>query len=185
MNDKMTKSERVEITQLIRKRERVMKKLASERAAQMVAEFEEKSAAIYSFDQDEVWAKAVEEAQKVVDQANKTIAERCLELGIPPEFAPSLSFGWRGRGQNEVASRRAELRRVAASQIKAIEADAVSKIERMSLEAQTAVVAHGLESDAAKNFLDKMPGLEALMPSVDVESVKQLRDKKKQRDGWA
>ena len=45
----MTKSERSELGQLIRKRERVMKAAAAERAAQMIAELDTQSAAIYSF----------------------------------------------------------------------------------------------------------------------------------------
>lgn len=184
MSDKMTKSERSELGQLIRKRERVMKCLASERAAAMLAEFDAQSATIYSFDQDETWKKSAEEAQKIVDEANETIAARCKEMGIPKEFAPSLAFGWMERGQNMVASRRAEFRRMAKSRIAAIEKEAVSKIERLSLTAQTEVIANGLESAAARQFLERMPELESMMPAINAMELKQIQDAKSKASDW-
>lgn len=178
VDNKMTKSERTELGQLIRKRERVMKCQATERAAQMLAEFENQCAQIYSFDDDEVWKKSTEEAGQIVAEANETIKARCKELGIPPEFAPSLTFGWYGRGQNAVASRRAELRKVAKSKIAVIERETHTKIERISLAAQTEVIANGLVSVAAREFLEAMPSLEVLMPSIDAKEIKLITDKK-------
>ena len=70
-------------------------------------------ATVYTFDQDEVWQKATQEAQRVVQESQATIAKRCKELGIPHAFAPSISASWQGRGENMLAMRRAELRRVA------------------------------------------------------------------------
>lgn len=177
---RMTKSERVELGQLIRKRERVMRSLAAERAANMMAEFDQQSATIYKFDQDEVWEESTKAAQAVVDDANKKIAVRCMELGIPEEFAPSIDFGWCGRGENAVASRRTELRRMAASRVKAIELETLTKIERLSLQAQTEVIANGLVSKASRQFLENMPSLEVLMPALDVNEIKRLQDKKLQ-----
>src|SRR5436189_347705 len=110
MSEKMTKTERSELGQLIRKRERVLKSQATERAALMLANFDAQSARIYSFDDDEVWEKATQEAQKIVAESNAKIKTRCRELGIPSEFAPSLDLEWYDRGQNAVASRRTELR---------------------------------------------------------------------------
>jgi isoleucyl-tRNA synthetase len=176
---KMTKMERVELTQLVRKRERVLKASAEQRAYEMLAAFEQQSAAIYSFDQEEIWENATKEAQKVVAEANKRIAERCKEMGIPEEFAPGLHLGWNDRGQNAVAGRRAELRRVAKSKIDAIQQETKTRIERMSLDAQTAIVATGLESSAAKAFLNDMPTIDALMPLLDITQVKQVTDQKR------
>lgn len=174
----MTKSERSELGQLIRKREKVMKSQAAERAAQMLAEFDTQSAQIYSFDDDKVWSQANALAEKAIDESNKKISARCKELGIPSEFSPHLEMGWRERGQNEVAGRRAELRRMASSRIKAIEAETCRKIEQMSLIAQTEVIANGLRSQAAREFLEKMPSLETLMPKLDAFELKRISDKK-------
>jgi len=175
---RMTKGERTELGQLIRKRERVMKAAASQRSAEMIAELDRQLATIYSFDDDEVWKQAVNIANEAVVAANATIADRCKELGIPAEFAPGLNFGWYGRGNTAVASRRAELRRLAKSRIEAMEKDAATKIERLSLEAQTEVIANGLESEAAKIFLSNMAPVETLMPMLDVQEVKALVDQK-------
>lgn len=170
----MTKAERDQLLQLVKKREKVMKTKAQERSAVLLAEFDAQSAKIHHYDEDDVWRRAQEEAQAAVEKARTTIAARCQKLGIPAEFAPDMQVYWHGRGQNAVAERRAELRRAAQSRIQAIEKEALSKIESMSLEAQTEIVAHGLESDAAKAFLHEMPKLEALMPPVQVAEIQSL-----------
>lgn len=179
--EKMTKGERAELGQLIRKRERVMKADAAQRGAEMLAEFDQKSAAIYSFDDDANWAKAEAEARTVVQEANKLIQQRAKELGIPEQFSPGLYFSWQGRGENASKARRAELRRVAVSRIDALLLEAKTKIERMALAALTEVVANGLESAAAKDFLEKMPALTALMPSLDVLQINAQNDQSHER----
>lgn len=170
----MTRQERAEIGALIRKRERVMKAAASERAAAMMAEFEQQCASVYSFNDDEVWKAAAEQAKKVVADAQAVIADRCAELGIPKEFAPGIDVRWYERGQNAVKQRREELRRVAKSRIEAIEKEAVTKIERASLEAQSEVMISGLETDAAKLFLSNMKSVDELMPSLAMSDVTLL-----------
>ena len=176
----MTKGERDQLLQLVKKRERVMKVKASERSATLLAEFDIQSAKIYHWDEDSVWAKVKEEAEAAIERAQIQIAARCKELGIPVEFSPGLQMFWHGRGHNEAASRRQELRRAAKSKIEAIEKEAISKIESMSLDAQTQIVAHGLESEAAKLFLESMPALEKLMPSVVVTEIQALVETKRQ-----
>lgn len=172
----MTKGERTELLQLIRKRERVMVASARERAATMLADFEQQCASIYAFDDDEVWERATRDAEAAVAAAQEQVAARCQELGIPKEFAPGLQFAWYGRGQNAVAARRAELRRVAKKRIEAIEAEAVAKIERLSLAAQTDLLSRGLETDAARTFLQDLNTVEALMPAVSAVELKALVD---------
>lgn len=174
--NRMTKGERTELLQLIRKRERVMTASAHERAAAMLAEFEKQCASIYSFDDDAVWAAAMIEAEATVARTQAAIAERCRELGIPKEFAPGIACGWYGRGQSAVAQRRGELRRVAKTKIAAIEAEAVAKIERLSLDAQTDLLAKGLETDGARAFLSDMQSVEALMPAIDAVEIKAIVD---------
>jgi len=172
----MTKGERDQLLQLIKKREKVMKVKAAERSAALLAEFDAQSAKIHHWDEDAVWARVREEAEKAVASAQEAIQARCRELGIPVEFAPGLHVYWTGRGQNASRERRGELRRAAISKIEAIEKEAISKIESMSLDAQTQIVAHGLESDAAKAFLEAMPLLETLMPPVVMTEIQSLVD---------
>lgn len=170
----MTKGERADLLSLVKKREKVMRAQAVERSAALLAEFDAQSAKIYSYDDDATWQALHAEAQAAVDKANEEIAKRAKERGIPAEFAPGLAFGWHGRGHNAVADRRAELRRAAKSKIEALEKEAITKIERLSLTAQTEIVASGLDSDSAKAFLDAMPKLEALMPPIEIGEIQTL-----------
>src|SRR4051812_2963912 len=103
----MTRAERSELGALIRKREKVLKSQAGGRSARLMAEFETQAAQIYSFNDDEVWAKATEAAGEAVKKAQALVKQRCDKLGIPAEFQPSLSFGWTGRGPGAVAWRQA------------------------------------------------------------------------------
>lgn len=172
----MTKAEVAQLGLLIRKREKVMKAQATQRSAELLAEFDAHSAKIYHWDDDEVWAKAKAEAEAAIAEANAKIAERCKQYGIPAEFAPGVQFFWHGRGHNAAAQRRAELRRAAKSRIEALEAQAIARIEQVSLQAQTDVISQGLESDSAKLFLKSMPTMEALMPPLDVPEIQKLVD---------
>jgi len=174
----MTKGERDQLLQLVKKREKVMKVKAQERSAILLAEFDAQSAKIHHWDDDPTWAEVKAETDRAIEKAQIAIAARCSELGIPAEFAPGLQMFWHGRGHNGVAERRTELRRAAKSKVEAIEKEALSKIEQFSLEAQTQIIAHGLESEAAKLFLEQMPALEALMPPLDIEPIQQLVDSK-------
>lgn len=174
MVDGMTKGERTELGQLIRKQERVMKAAASERSAKLMAEFEQQMDETFSFNDDAVWKAAFDSAKEIMAEANRRIAARAAELGIPAEFAPSLAFGWMERGQNAAKSRREELRRIAKRKIEAMETEARTKIEGMSLGAQTEVITHGMKSDAARAFLEKMPSLDSLMPSVTQADIAKL-----------
>lgn len=175
----ITKAERQELGQLIRKRERVMKSQAQERSAALLAEFDASSAKIYHWDADPIWKQAQAEAKIAIEAAQLTIAARCAELGIPAEFAPGLEFYWHGRGHNAVAERRTELRRAAKSKIEAMEREAITRIERISLQAQTEVIANGLQSEAAKAFLDAMPSVEALMPPIEMGEIQSLVETKR------
>lgn len=167
----MSKGEREELQRLVRNRARVLKSAAKERSAKMLAEFESEMAASYSFDHDEVWKEAYELAQREVAKAQQAVARRCAALGIPAEFAPGLSLAWVGRSQNAVASRRAELRRVATTRIAALESEALLEIDRRSLESQEALAVAGLTSDAAKAFLERLPPIETLMPALSFEAI--------------
>jgi len=168
----MTSKERSELLALVRARARVAKAETDERAAALIADYERQSATIFSFDQDHVWKEAMQKAEDAAREAQRQVTARCNELGIPPAFQPGVfSAGWYGRGQNGVASRRAELRRVAETKIEALRKAAVTQIERKSVELQEQIVAEGLTSDSAKTFLEAMPTVVSLMPVLDVQRL--------------
>lgn len=168
----MTKGEREDLQRLIRQREKVLKSAAKARSAELLADFESQMAAEYRFDDDAIWAAAAKAAEAEVAKAQARVAERCRELGIPKEFAPSLGLTWRNRGyQNAVKERRIELRKAAETQIAALEQQAIVRIELSSSEAQLELARAGLSSEAALGFLDRLPAVESLMPALTYQEV--------------
>jgi hypothetical protein len=65
----MTKGEREDLQRLVRQREKVLKSPAKQRSAELLAEFENQIGQEYFFDQDEVWQKAMELADREVRKA--------------------------------------------------------------------------------------------------------------------
>jgi len=168
----MTKGEREDLQRLIRQREKVLKDAARQRSAELLADFENQMGSEYSFDQDEVWAKATEIANREVAKMQKTIAARCHELGIPDRFAPNLHLHWSARGyDNVIEKRKKELRRMAQSRIEAIESAAMVEIGMQSVQAQTEIAMHGLTSDGAKAFIERLPKIEDLMPRLAFDEI--------------
>ena len=169
----MTKGEREDLIRLIKQREKVAKTAAEQRSAAMLAEFEQQVSAVHAFDTNDVWRAAVEAAQAAAKEAMKKVAAESDKLGIPKEFQPQLGFSWARRGENEYQARRTELRRVAKAEIDALEKVARVQIEQASVQAQTEVIAHGLSSAAAIEFLRNMPAIDTMMPALDVSAIQQ------------
>lgn len=177
----MTRGERADMAQLVRKREKVMRASARERSLALLAEFEAQMATIHSFDDDDVWAEAMKECGAAVEAARKKVAKRCKKLGIPDEMAPIIQFGWYGRGHTMLQERQAELRRVAKAKVASMEAEAFTRIERASLDAQEKILALGLESAAARSLLESLPKITDLMPPIEVGEIQLLLETKKKQ----
>jgi hypothetical protein len=168
----MTKYEREDLQRLIRQREKVLKSAAKQRSAELIADFENQMGQEYAFDQDAVWRQAKKIADTFVAKAKKQIAARCRELGIPEQFSPGLQLHWHVRGYgNSLDKRRAELRIMAKTRVEAIERKAITDIEMSCLEAQTAIAVAGLTSGAARQFIEKLPNIEMLMPALSFAEI--------------
>jgi len=178
----MTKSERADLARLARMREKAAKGQVEQRAAELLADATAKLSAIYRVD-DAAWADVTAAAKAAAVEADREVAKRCEALGIPPEFRPSLSLAWYGRGQNAMAERRQELRATARSRIEAEAKRARAAIEAASLEIQTQILSDGLTSEAARGFLESMPSPAELMPAVDIQSLDEARAAKAARRG--
>lgn len=169
-----------DLSMIIRDRTKVLRAHAEEQAAACMADFEKQMATVYTFDQDEVWQKATLAAQRVVQESQMAIAKRCRELGIPPTFAPSISASWQGRGENMLAARRTELRRVAKTSIDAMTKAAITKIEKQALDLRTQVVGMGLLSPDAKMFLESLAPVEESMRALDFGEIEKKLEKEQQ-----
>ena len=172
----MTKTERNDLGKLIRQREKLMKTATTQRSAELLADFERQLGTVYHFDDDEIWKEAEAIATRAVTAAQAQITDRCEELGIPREFAPSINSRWFDRGQNASRERRAELRKMAQTRIAALERTARTQIETLSVAAQTELIAGSLASLAAKEILAQLPSAESLMPRLDMSEVRALVD---------
>ncbi len=161
-----SKSEREELTRYSRRREAVAVEEAKARSEHLLADFELQMATCYKPD-DDAWASIVAEAKGIVAEANAHIAAKCRESGIPAEVAPQLNLGWASRGENMLKERRAELRKVAQTQLAAEERRAVAEIKRRCVEFEGLVLSGGLESEEARELLASMPAVADLMPPLD------------------
>lgn len=181
----MTKGEREDLIRLVKQRERVAKTAAEQRSSAMLAEFEQKISAIHSFATNEVWSAAVQACGDAAKKAAAEIEAEADRLGIPKEFQPKIDFHWARRGENEYKQRRDELRRVAKTEIDALEKMARVQIESESVRAQTEIIANGLNSQAAIEFLNRLPAIESMMPALDVTAIQQkLAEKARATGGY-
>lgn len=169
----LSRHETHDLGMIIKERAKVLRAHVEERVAVCMADFESKLAAVYDFDRDDVWRKAVAEAREVAAESQAKIAARCAALGIPEQFAPSLSVEWHARGENAITSRRTELRRVAKSRIEAMARAAVTKIEHQSLDLRTQIVAMGLLSPEARLFLESLAPVDEAMRSLEFRDVER------------
>jgi hypothetical protein len=168
----MTRNEIEDLQRLIRQREKVLKSAAKQRAAEVLADFENQMGQKYSFDDDHVWAESTKIANAAVAKAQEQIKARCREIGIPDQFAPSLQIGWQSRNSSvAVKERRAELRKMAVTAIEAQEQKAKTQIELSCLKAQENLALAGLATDVARGFIESLPSVEELMPRLSFAEV--------------
>jgi hypothetical protein len=171
--DGMSRRDREDLLKLARARERVAKSGIKHRAAELLAQVEEELSAIYR-ERDPRWAAITDEAERVVAEADAAIAAKCRDLGIRESFRPGLHLNWWSRGENASRERRVELRRLAERRIAALAQGAQTAIERASVDVQTHLLAGGLETAAARAFLDSMPTPAGLMPPIPVAELEAL-----------
>ena len=181
---RMTKAERDDLIRLVKQRERLAKTAAKQRSAAMLAEFEQKISAIHDFATNDVWKAATDAAVEAANRANEEVDAEAARLGIPKEFRPTIRFVWNRRGQAEYEERRNELRKVAKAEIDALEKVALVQVETESVKAQTEIIANGLASPDAIAFLQSLPDVEKLMPTLDAADIqRKLAEQARQKGG--
>jgi hypothetical protein len=159
---------------VLRRREKVALAEAEAYQAELLADFERKIAAIYKPSDHPVWQKAHADAANAVAVAREKIEATFKDLGIPEDWAPDLSLGWHGRGENAARERRAELRRVAQSEAEKRCLVAQAEIKRRTVEMETRIVAASLSSAAAQTLLTEMPTPAQLMPELDLQAIEDI-----------
>jgi hypothetical protein len=168
----ITKSEREELYRNLKERQKLLKAGTKMRNTELKADFENHMGQEYRFDQDEVWKQAVQAVKPQVHKAQEAMAARCRELGIPKEFAPTITLNWSGRGYGNALERdKAEKRRMAYTAIDAMQQRADLKIDQAILEAHTNIAASALTSETALARFASLPSVEALMPPPNFAEI--------------
>lgn len=163
----LSRRDRDDLAKLARHRSRLAKAGVAAVAAELLADVESKLAAEFS-SRDAMWSEATQLARQAVADANAVVQQMCEERGIPKDLRPSIEVGWRSRGANTTPARRAELRKVAQARIEHMSRTAKLAIEAQEVETVAALLTGGLDSSAAREFLDRMPDPRTLMPQLEV-----------------
>jgi hypothetical protein len=166
----ISRSDRTELARIVRMRAKVARNSIEARKAELLANFEDQLAAEYDFD-DARWRVITDAAKRAVDEADAQVAAICDEVGIPADFRPRLNIVWYDRGKNAVAQRRAELRNTATARLDAMGKAAKVAIDHTELDACTELAAGALESDQARDWLERLPTVESLMPRISLPEI--------------
>ena len=151
---------------------KVAKSAVKERSAHVLAIGEQQLSAQYDRG-DAFWADAMSSLDEATAVARSVVNERCDALGIPAEFRPTIDVLWFRRGENGMASRRAELRTLLQAQVAAMAQTALARIDRLTAEVQVALLTCQLQEDAARVVAREMPSIDELIPLVSLDSPAQ------------
>jgi hypothetical protein len=162
---RMTAAERTDLCKLVRLNAKVAKDDAEARGKQLLADAEARLATVFKAE-DDWWADITDHVNRVVAEADQAVAALSRERGIAEEFRPSIHWGFYGRGENAIAARRAELRKVAQADVAARVKAAQVEIDRKAAQQMTGITQAGLTSAEAKAFISAMPKPEELLPPL-------------------
>jgi hypothetical protein len=163
--------ERESLERLSRDVEQLAKADADVRAKELATDFEQQLAAIYSFDQQPVWEEAHRLADVAVNQAQSQIAEECVKLRIPREFAPRINLHCDDCGENASKKRRAELRKAAYTKIEVLNKAAKTQISLAASKRRIRLMSGPLDSDEATKFSESMPTALEMMPKLSLNEI--------------
>jgi hypothetical protein len=175
---RISKSELETIGRALRANVKAAKNTIAALGPKLKAEFEVQLMATYPASGDPVWQDALQKVYKEYEIQEERVRERCKELGIPQRFWPRLSPpGWRDSWQSQCADfkdLRAEMRRLAGIQIDDMLKSRLAKLELDSANIQFEMATHGCITDAAKEFLRKLPKIDEMVAPVGVSEIEAL-----------
>lgn len=175
MAGRMNASERASLRQVVRSRCKVLRADVSARAAELTTEISEKVAAEFA-GRDKRIGDMNEVIAGIIDQANKDIREQCTnlqkELGgvelvaLHGGMIPGLIFSAQGRDKMRMRMRLEEQLHVQVTR-------ALRTIESQEADLLQALAVDGLETDAARDFLGRIPTVGELVPTSRIMEIGQ------------
>lgn len=165
----LSRAEQQDLLRIVRQRAKLSCSQLEAHGARLLADFEAEVAAQYSVS-SEAWADLTAAAKAACQAADAELARRCQELGVRPEFRPSISMSWYARGANADKERRTELRRVAQSRVAAGIKAAKVAISAAELEASERIIVTSLRG-AAQEVLESIPTPADLLAPLDLDAI--------------
>jgi hypothetical protein len=171
---RMTKSEMDVISRALRAKVKAATNAILALAPKLLAEFEVQLNVEYPPSGDPVWMDALNRVYKEYEIQRARVEARCKELRIPEPFRPELTRpGWKSSAP-DFKDYRAEMRRLAFIQIDDMIKSRLALLERDSADIIYELAVHGCVSDAAHEFLAKLPTIESLIPKLKVSEVEAM-----------
>ncbi len=162
----ITARERTELRSLIRQRFKVLRTDVKARETELLAELHQRINERFA-DQDHAWAAAYDRIRQAVNDVNRSANDELRALdperhpaGSEHEYVVIRLFSTR---PNE--GERHQLFNTGRMRIETQVRKAALELERQEADLLTRLVADGLESDEAKNFLGQIPTVGELVPA--------------------
>jgi hypothetical protein len=175
-NGRMKQSEIKHVSQALRARVKAARATIIALGPKLKATFEAEVSRRYPAKGDPVWLDAMKKLNQATEAQRARVAERSEELGIPHRFRPDIS-GPRWSDWHDCQGYkglRAELCRVANLQIDDMLKTRLAEMERDSADIQFEIASQGCVTDAAKEFMAKLPSIDALIPAITMDEVQAL-----------
>lgn len=182
MADGMTRKDREQLVQVAKMRARVAKGSIDQRELALKGQIEDELQALFETE-SEMAERAMQRAQAVARTAQAELDQWLDEHEVPSRMRPRIGVAdpSRGYGDETIASRRAALRTLATARVRALGAQAKVELDRACADTVTALIAGGLDSEAARQMLDQMPTIDQLMLAPSVAELEAVHDEQRQQ----
>jgi hypothetical protein len=178
---KLTAREIDGLLKILRVNVKAAKASISSRASDLKAAYEIQLNTLYPPSGDPLWNAEYQAALAEWKPRAARIEARAIELGIGTRFRPRLiPPSWAYGGEQLFKDLRVERRRIAHAQIDAKLKGDIEEMERKSAAAQMEIISNGFVTDAAREFMQKLPSIDQFVPSLKVEELVALIEGKNQ-----
>jgi hypothetical protein len=172
---KLTAAERDGLLKILRANVKAAKATILGREAELKAAFEIQLDTRYPPDGDPLWIAEYEAAVRECQVHIDRIEQRCNELGIGTRYRPHLHPpSWSYGGEQLFSDLRADRRRVAHAQIAEKLKHDCEELERKSAIVIGEIIANGFVTEAAQEFLAKLPTPDGLVPPLRLKELASL-----------
>jgi hypothetical protein len=181
----INKSELEAINRALRANVKAAKATIIALGPKLKAEFEVQLNVTYPASGDSVWKEALNEVYACYQIQQARVEARCQELKIPERFRPQLcppgwNDGWQ-RSCSDFKDLRSEMRRLAGIQIDDMLKSRLAQLELDSANIQFEIASQGCITEAAQEFLKRLPAIETMVLPIEVSDIETLMEGRPQQ----